>query len=184
MSLWADEDAPPPKRISLRFNTTSTTLLKTQRGSESQSKESSMSKTPLYSLRIKAKLLQKAKKKSGTNILLKDAFAILAKTAGFASWQDLKATLEANQIFCPNGHSAIWKNWYASYEMALSDLTATENYLIPYQKEFFICDQNYIQFLGLQIEDADLLKVGHNWVQPKDMKSFERLIKKIQIRHS
>lgn len=182
MRLWADEDAPSAKEnlTSLKYDIT--TLLKTHSGSESQSKESSMSKTPLDSYRIKAKLLQKAKKKSGNNILLKDAYAILAKASGFSSWQDLKATLEANQIFCPKGHSAIWKTWYASYEDALLKIRTGKKFLIPYQKEFFVCDEHYIEFLGLQTDDADLLKVGNNWAQPNDMQAFERMTKKITSR--
>ncbi len=182
MRLWADEDALSAKENLTSHQLDITTLLKTQRGSESQSKESSMSKTPLDSFRIKAKLLQKAKKKSGTNILLKDAYAILAKASGFSSWQDLKATLEVNQIFCPRGHSAIWKNWYASYEEALLEVRTGKKFLLPYQKEFFVCDTHYIEFLGLQSDDTDLLKVGNNWVQPNDMQAFERMVKKIASR--
>jgi hypothetical protein len=148
-----------------------------------KSKDAFMSKNRLESLKIKAKMLQKAKKKSGKPILLKDAFAMIAKAAGFGSWQDLKSNLEANEALCPRGYSAYWKAWYASYEEAVSHLVDAR-YLLPYQKDFFICDENYIKFLGIEISDPDLKSVGSNWVKPLDMKAYDRLVSKIKNRNS
>ncbi len=141
-----------------------------------------MPATRIESLKTKAKLLQKAKSKAGKPTRLKDAFELIAKTAGFASWRDLKAVLDANESFCPPGHSALWKVWYASYAEALEHIETSGGYLLPYQKEFFVCDADYIRFLGVTPDDEDLKKVGSNWAEPCDAKAFERLMKKIAPR--
>jgi hypothetical protein len=139
-----------------------------------------MSASHLQSLKIKAKLLQKAKRKAGKIMQLKEAFAILAKAAGFSSWQDLKATLDTNSVFCPPGHSAYWKTWYGTYEGALQHLSEHGGFLLPYRKDFFICDADYLRFLGVGAEDRDLERVGSNWAEPRDSEAFARLMKRLR----
>jgi hypothetical protein len=136
--------------------------------------------TRVQALKTKAKLLQKAKLKAGKPIRLKEAFAHLARMSGFSSWRDLKANLEQSEIFCPPGHSAQMKTWYASYGDAVSHLAARGGYLLPYQKAFFLCDEGYLRFLGLSPNDMDLQKVGNNWAEPKDGPAFQRLLKKLK----
>ncbi len=138
-----------------------------------------MSQTRIESLKIKAKLLQKAKQKAGKPIQLKAAFATLARAAGFDSWQDLKQTLEQNQPLCPPGHSAHWKVWYASYDEAKTHLREHGGYLLPYLKDFFICNEDYIRFLGIEEGDTDLARVGKNWAEPVDYEAYQRLLKKV-----
>lgn len=131
------------------------------------------------SIKIKAKLLQKAKQKSQPDFKLKDAYEILAQTAGYPSWRDWKEILDEHKIFAPPG-GAIWHVWYAQLEDAVSHLNTTENtYLIPYQKHFFICDSHYLITLGIEKSDADLILVGRNWATPVDYTAWERLLKKI-----
>lgn len=133
----------------------------------------------LDSLKIKAKLLQKAKKKAGKPIRLKDAFETLARHAGFESWRDLKEVFEATELFCPPGTSAHWKTWYSSYEEALEHLKTGPGYLLPYRKHFFVCEADYLEHLGVARDDADLEKVGRNWVEPGDAAAWTRLLRKI-----
>ena len=131
----------------------------------------------LESLKIKAKLLQKAKKKSGVDMPLKDALETVAKLAGFSSWRDLKAVADETDIFCPPGTSAHWKTWWASYEEAIADLAKrpSGHFLLPYRKQFFICDADYIATLGIDPRHADVTAVGPNWVQPADRGAWERV---------
>ena len=122
----------------------------------------------LEALKTKAKLLQKAKKRSGKPIALKDAYALLATIAGFASWRDMKATLDVHELLRPRHSSALWSVWYGSYDEAHGHLRDQGGYLLPYQKQFFICDHHYIESLGIDLRDPDLDKVGTNWAKPKD----------------
>lgn len=137
----------------------------------------------IQSLKIRAKLLQKAKAKAGKPVRLKEAFTLLARASGFSSWQDLKTTLNENGPLCPPGHSAHWKIWYASYSEACSHLKAHGGFLLPYQRDFFICDLDYLNFLGLSADDPDLKEVGTNWVEPGDLQAFKRLLKKVRNRN-
>lgn len=143
-----------------------------------------MSTTPtrLESLKIKAKLLQKAKKKSGVEIALKEALDQIAKLSGFENWRDLKENFEENNHFEISMSPAHWHVWYAKYDEALKHLRESGGFLLPYQKHFFICNEDYIKELGLEINDADLLKVGQNWVEPKDLEAWARLKQKIKKR--
>ncbi len=131
-------------------------------------------------LKIKAKLLQKAKRKRIESFALKDAYEILARTAGFRDWRSYKAMLTALPDFCPPGTSAYWKNWHASYEDAVAEQEGTEFFLLPYQQQFFLCDGHYIKALGIADDDMHLARVGRDWVYPKDKAAFKALMKKIQ----
>lgn len=138
-----------------------------------------MSISRIQTLKNKAKLLQKAKAKAGKPILLKTALNLIAKTSGFANWRELNENLQENEILCSRLTSALWHNWYADYESALVTLKANQ-FLLPYQKHFFICDENYIKELGLSKTDPDLKKVGNNWIAPKDKNAWTRLLQKIR----
>ncbi|WPU65040.1 hypothetical protein [Peredibacter starrii] len=140
-----------------------------------------MSGSSIDSLKIKAKLLQKAKKKQGKEIALKDAYAIIAKTAGYPSWKEMKDEYEAADVLNPPKWSAQWKTWFANKEEALKHLTP-DSYLIPYRKECFICDANYISALGILPDDPDLSRVGHDWTSPQDSLAWTRLVTKIKNR--
>lgn len=131
-------------------------------------------------LKVKAKLLQKAKQKNGQTFALKDAFNLLARHQGFGSWRDYKKTLLDNPDFCPPGTSAFWKIWYASYDEAAAHQQGTEYFLLPYQKQFFLCDVHYINALGIAVDDADLAKVGMDWTKPHDAEAWTRLLQKIR----
>ncbi len=134
----------------------------------------------LESLKIKAKLLQKAKKKVGLTLQLKDALDTIARLSGFPNWRELKVVTEETEIFCPQPSSAYWKTWYASYEEAVAHLAKTDGYLLPYRKQFFICDIHWVERLGLAADDTDLAKVGRNFVEPLDPEAMSRVMKKIK----
>lgn len=141
-----------------------------------------MAGTSLESLRIKAKLLQKAKKKAGKEIQLKEAFDIIAKASGFKSWQDLSELYVATEHYCPKGSSAHWKVWFKNYDEALKHLADGADYLLPYRDHYFICEKDYLTFLGIDPNDEDLKKIGRNWIEPKDADAFLRLTTKLQAK--
>jgi hypothetical protein len=142
--------------------------------------ENVMSNSSIESLKIKAKLLQKAKKKKQESFSLKEAFSLIAKVAGYSSWKRMKDAYELADILNPPRWSALWKIWFSSKEEALKHMTAETNYLIPYRDQFFICDINYLNALGILEDDQDLLKVGNDWSAPKDKAAWNRLIDRIK----
>ncbi len=138
-----------------------------------------MSFSSIESLKIKAKLLQKSKKKKGIEIPLKDAFQIIAKAAGFESWRELNANFEETDLFNPPRWSAQWKAWYASLDEARSHLEE-DKFLLPYHKQFFICDVHYIEALGIPEGDDDLKLIGHDWTRPQDKAAWNRVVARIR----
>lgn len=138
-----------------------------------------MNNSSIQSLKIKAKLLQKKKRLREPDYALKDAYQLLAQTAGYQSWKEMKdATLLAD-ILNPPRWSAIWKTWFSNYEEALA-LLGAKQFLLPYKKQYFICDGNYLAALGIQVNDPLVSLIGNNWVQPKNQAAFNRLIEKIK----
>ena len=133
----------------------------------------------IESLKIKAKLLQKAKKKSGQNITLKTALDKIAKLSGFSSWRDLNENLKDNPFehLMSSAHGHVW---YSSYEKAKEHLEKNGGFLLSYQKQFFICNEDYIKDLGLTMDDPDLAQVGNNWVEPQDSKAWQNLRQKLK----
>jgi hypothetical protein len=146
--------------------------------------------TGIDSLKIKAKLLQKAKAKSGKPLQLKEALNILAVSAGYGSWRELKAAYETTDHYCPPGTSAHWKTWYKSYDEARTHLMGHTNtgengraeFLLPYRDQYFVCEIHYLEALGISASDSDLAKVGTNWVELRDAAAFARLNERIKSR--
>jgi hypothetical protein len=139
-----------------------------------------MSRSSIDSLKIKAKLLQKAKKKRNINISLRQAFSVIAKTAGYVSWKEMKDAYEIADLLNPPRWSSMWKIWFSSKKEALRHLKGSEKYLLPYLDQFFICDADYISALGVPPNDKDVLAVGNDWSNPSDQYAWRRLINKMK----
>lgn len=140
-----------------------------------------MVRSRIESLKTRAKLLQKAKIKNGTPMRLKDALNKIASLSGFENWRDLKHTLDTNDILLQFGKGGPQGfPWFKSYEEACQYRDQTNGILIPYQKDFFVADDDYLKAFGLDSENEDLKKVGRNWAEPKDAAAWERLLKKLR----
>ncbi len=139
-----------------------------------------MSRSGINSLKIRAKLLQKLKKKSGQSMQLKDALQSVAKASGYSSWRELSANFEETEIFNPHQWSSQWKTWYASHHEALTHLQSVDGYLLPYRKQFFVCDIDYVEALGISANDIDLLAIGRDWSKPQDQVAWKRVVEKIR----
>jgi hypothetical protein len=140
-----------------------------------------MPESRLQSLKIKAKLLQKAKQRGGQPFALKDAYELLAKQAGHPSWRAMKESLDGEIDLFPQGASAMWKTWYASYAEAKEHLhQVPDAYLLPYRNQFFICEPHYIELLGISLDMPELTLVGRDWAQPKDQAAWQRLRQALQ----
>lgn len=134
----------------------------------------------INSLKIKAKLLQKLKRKSGKEIRLKEAYQIIAQSAGYTSWRSMKESVDRHAAFRPpNTALPYWNNWYSTYEEAKSHMKQGSDFLIPYEDQYFLCGLDYIIALGIPEDDEDLGLVGNDWFAPKDFEALDRLVKKV-----
>lgn len=139
-----------------------------------------MTRSRIESLKTRAKLLQKSKAKNGEQIQLKEALNKIANLSGFENWRELKHTLEVNDLLInPRGRGPQTLPWFKSYEEALAFRDESNGILVPYQKDFFVADEDYLKALNLDAQDPDLLKVGRNWAEPKDKAAWERLLQRM-----
>lgn len=95
-------------------------------------------KSRLESIRIKAKLLQKSKKKSGKEIKLKDAYNILARTAGYDSWASYKEAIESSADALAQVKRSTLNHWFRRKEEALAFQDQNGGEIIPIEKDFVV----------------------------------------------
>ncbi|MEQ8672528.1 MAG: hypothetical protein RLP44_25040 [Aggregatilineales bacterium] len=124
-------------------------------------------------------------------IKLKHALHVLALEHNFPTWTAFKTYLERKDrlrsqygvrftMLYPQRCASFINEWHASYEIASTELGRSGGYLLPYKSQFFICEAEYIERLGLDPDDPDWERIGYNWVQPADQEAFARLDSKLR----
>lgn len=122
-------------------------------------------------------------------VRLKHALAVIALEHGYESWRALKATAEAGGH--STGSSPAWgrkmytpkmdvflNRWFARYEEAHASLREQGGFLLPYERQFFVCGEGAIRVLGLEPGDPDWDRIGRDWAKPLDPEAWQRLRRK------
>jgi hypothetical protein len=109
-------------------------------------------------------------------IKLKHALTIIAMEQGFLSWVDFIVQRQ----FIVGGYLNLW---FATYSEAKAQQTLTGGFLLPYKKQFFICDANYLKQIGFDPEDSDWGKINGDWVAPANQSAQLRLYRKWKQKH-
>lgn len=66
--------------------------------------------------------------------------------------------------------------WFSNYADARSALESEGGFfLLPYQNHFFICRPEVVRALGLDPNDPDWEKIGHDCARPNDAAAYQRL---------
>lgn len=68
--------------------------------------------------------------------------------------------------------------WFPNHEEARGSLESDGGYLLPYRDHFFVCEAPTIRALGLDPEDPDWQKIGHDCAAPADAEAYRRLKEK------
>jgi hypothetical protein len=129
----------------------------------------------LEELRTRAKIRVKTAAKAGQKITLKQALETAAQKMGYGDWRSLKRDTEWMNSVYPAGFSRMLNLWFSSPSEARHHLKTHGGTLIPYGKHCFLCDQDYLNQLGLPADDPDLRAVGADWSRPSDPKAWQRL---------
>lgn len=118
-------------------------------------------------------------------VRLKHALAVVALEHGHASWLALKESAEAleptprvaeqGREMYERGLEALLNRWFASYEDARASLAEQGGFLLPFDRQFFICEAEGIKALGLNPDDPDWERIGFDWAQPRDPEAWQRL---------
>lgn len=101
----------------------------------------------------------------------KHALNVIAMEKGFNNWSELKQQL-------PFIKGGFLNHWFNTYDEAKAFLVSKGGYLLPYQKQFFICNKDYINHLGFDANDPDWNLIEYDWVHPKHDEAAKRLYRK------
>ncbi|MEM7357185.1 MAG: hypothetical protein AAF657_40600 [Acidobacteriota bacterium] len=114
-------------------------------------------------------------------VQLKHALTVFAVEQGHASWSALKAAREApasappgREMYAP-AMDVLLNRWFARYEDARESLAERGGYLLPFDRQFFVCESEGIRVLGLDPEDPDWQRIGWDWVRPRNAQAWRRL---------
>jgi hypothetical protein len=117
----------------------------------------------------------------------KHCLAIVAREAGFASWEHALRVLRGDpaerdfgDLLYDDRTSATLNAWYAEHGEARADLVARrargeDVYLLAYRRQFFLAERDFVERLGFEPADPDWAKIGFDWARPRDMAARTRL---------
>ena len=108
------------------------------------------------------------------------ATAVIADEQGFDSWADLKSfcTKQVTESFVDGYEGGFLNQWFIAYSEARDYQKTKGGFLLPYKKQFFVCEAEYIDWLGLDSDDPDWKAIDYDWVKPSSQKAYARLSKK------
>jgi hypothetical protein len=117
----------------------------------------------------------------------KHCLAIVAREAGFASWEHalrvLRGDLNERDFGTALYEGSTLNAWYTDYDVAREHLDRArgrdeEVFLLVYKTQFFVVERAFIDGLGLDPADPDWRAIGHDWARPKDPAARARLYAK------
>jgi len=116
---------------------------------------------------------------------LKHAMTVISVENGYESWTELKAALEneattsplaeVKDQFYPMRGAAYWNNWFASYKKAKDVHKQSGGFLLPFRNQFFICEEGFVDELGIPAALPEWKEIGFDWVHPAHVKAWLRL---------
>lgn len=114
------------------------------------------------------------------------ALSAIAASLGFSSWKHAKGVLEgasvedAGKLLYPDAFGgALWNVWFSTHEEASEVRRQTSGYLLPYRRQFFVCEAAFIEQLGLDPSDPDWDRIDRDWARPQDRAAWSRLVGKL-----
>ena len=82
---------------------------------------------------------------------------------------------QADMLWYQPNLDVFLNRWFANYEEARGSLESEGGYLLPYRRQFFICEAEAVRALGLDPDDPDWKAVGRDCVRPADEQAYRRL---------
>lgn len=128
-----------------------------------------------------------------SSVKLKHALAVIALEHGYGSWRELKTSAETGgrssaasssshgREMYAAGFCGTLNRWFADYEGARASLDEQGGFLLPFESQFFVCEEQGIRALGLDSEDPDWERIGRDWVKPADLEAWARLDRKREL---
>lgn len=120
----------------------------------------------------------------------KHCLAVVAREAGFSSWEHALRVLRGDAeerdfgtLLYDDQTSASLNVWYVDYDEARAHLLERRSrgesvYLLAYRRQLFITDWDFVERLGLDPTDPDWEAIGFDWARPTDAGARARLYAK------
>ncbi len=111
--------------------------------------------------------------------------AAVAREFGFEGWSHAtrvlgdKPTEDYGKMLYPRGCGGHTNIWSASYEEARDIRAEHGGFLLAYQRQFIVVEDEYIRTMGLDPDDPDWVALGRDWVKPTDPSARQRLYGKL-----
>ncbi len=107
-----------------------------------------------------------------------EALDVIAAEQGFADWRTLIARSLPELLAVPvhtDRMGAFVNRWFATYAEAAEDHARGGGFLLPYRRQFFVTVADAVREIGLDPNDPDWARIGHDWVRPLDVEAHLRL---------
>ena len=108
----------------------------------------------------------------------KHALALIAEKHAFPSWLCLKQTADLLQdappMYAPR-LTLFLNRWFAEHGEARASLAREGGWLLPFRRQFFVTERGGIVELGLDPDDPDWQRIGHDFARPADAAAWSRL---------
>ncbi len=111
---------------------------------------------------------------------------VIARELGFSHWRHAKQIFDSEAeledfgtMLAPPKCCGFVNHWYAQHEEAARAHVLQGGYLLPYKRHFLIVTRDYVKTLGLDPDDPDWDRMGHDWARPRDSHARRRLYGKL-----
>jgi len=114
-------------------------------------------------------------------VLRRHCLTTRARELGFDGWPHAVAVLDGRPVrdygtlLCPARCAAHWNIWCARYDEARRIRAERGDYLLAYRHQFLVVESHFVATLGLDPDDPDWQRIGHDWAQPRDHAARDRL---------
>lgn len=124
------------------------------------------------------------------SIQRKHCLTVVAREAGFASWDHAARVLRGDAseldfgtILHDRDTGGMLNAWFARYDEARAHLDerrrrGERSFLLAYKRQFLVVDVHYVAALGLDPDDADWDALDFDWARPRDGAARTRLLGK------
>ncbi len=165
----------PSSRPLAAYKRDATRLLKALRGDDERTRTEA-----------EQRLARQLQSKADTGQLqLKHALAVVARESGFASWTDLKASIEKLDFSAFFGGPSIrdsLNSWFSNYEEARAHQIANGGILLPYRNHYFVSSLAILGRLGFEDDHPDWRDIGHDFARPASSEAHARITASLERR--
>jgi hypothetical protein len=88
------------------------------------------------------------------------------------------SNVDADALWYSTSLDVFLNRWFSKYDEARASLLSDGGFLMPYRKHFYVCDAEVIRAMGLDPEDEDWERIGHDCARPADREAYARLREK------